>query len=158
MGEAMRIRIAGRDDLEGVADLLRECDLPTEGVEENLSKWYVIAEQKDELVGVCGIEVCGPYGLLRSLAVPRPWRGMSFGRALVDDRIAWARTEGIRALYLLTMNADRYFVRFGFRRISRDRVPAEIKSSPEFSSLCPETAIVMVKPLGDRGRTEFRET
>lgn len=157
MGEAINIRTAGSDDLERVTDLLRECNLPTEGVEENLGKGYGIAEHGVEFVGVCAIEVFNLYGLLRSLAVSRPWRGKSTGRALVDDRIAWARTEGIRALYLLTMDAGPYFERFGFKRIHRDRVPPEIRGSLEFGSLCPKNAVVMFKSLDDHGRLESQE-
>ena len=147
MSEAIDIRTAGGGDLERVTDLLRECDLPVEDVGDILGKWYVIAEHGAELAGVCGIEVFDTCALLRSLAVSPSWRGRSAGRALVNDRIAWARTEDLRALYLLTINASRYFEQFGFGRIDRDGVPDEIKGSLEFSSLCLETAVVMVKDL-----------
>jgi amino-acid N-acetyltransferase len=149
LSEAIHIRTAGSDDLERVTDLLRECDLPVDDVEEILGKGYVIAEHGAELVGVCGIEVFNPYGLLRSLAVSTSWRGRSAGLMLVNDRIAWARTEGMRSLYLLTIDANRYFEQFGFGRIDRDGIPDEIKGSREFSALCPETAVVMVKSLND---------
>ncbi|UCF04120.1 MAG: GNAT family N-acetyltransferase [bacterium] len=158
MGEVISIRTAESGDLDRVTGLLCECNLPTEGVEENLGKGYVIAEHGVELVGVCGIEVLKPFGLLRSFAVSRSWRGMSAGRALMDDRIAWARDEGIKALYLLTMGTGHYFEQFGFKYIQRNRVPPEIKGSLEFSSLCPETAVVMVKSLGDLGREESQKS
>jgi len=157
LSEAIHIRTAGSDDLERVTDLLRECDLPVDDVEEILGKGYVIAEHGAELVGVCGIEVSDPYGLLRSLAVSPSWRGRSAGRMLVNDRIAWARIEDLRSLYLLTIDASRYFEQFGFGRTDRDSIPDEIKSSREFSSLCPETAVVMVMSLNDHGRLESRE-
>ena len=147
MSEAIHIRTAKSEDLKRVTDLLRECDLPVDDVGEILGKGYIIAEHGAELIGVCGIEVSDPYGLLRSLAVSPSWRGRSTGRALVNDRIAWAMTEGMRSLYLLTIDASRYFEQFGFGCIDRDGVPDEIKSSREFSSLCPETAVVMVKDL-----------
>jgi len=147
LSEAIDIRTAGGGDLERLTDLLRECGLPAGGVEENLGKWFVVAEHEREFVGVCGIEVSGVFGLLRSLAVSSSWRGRSIGQALVNERIAWAGNAGIRALYLLTIDADRYFEQFGFRRINRDVVPREIKNSLEFSSLCPETVVVMVRDL-----------
>ena len=147
MSEAIDIRTAESGDLERVTDLLGECGLPAGGVEENLGKWFVVAEHEGEFVGVCGIEVSGVFGLLRSLAVSPSWRGRSVGHALVNDRIARARTAGIRTLYLLTIDADRYFDQVGFRRINRDAVPREIKNSLEFSSLCPETAVAMVRDL-----------
>jgi amino-acid N-acetyltransferase len=155
MGEDFNIRPAIGEELEKVKGLLIECGLHTEGVEERLGDDYVVAESGEEIIGVCGIEVYKPYGLLRSLAVSRPWRGRSAGRALVDDRTAWAEAEGIRALYLLTIDAENYFERFGFKRVHRDEVPTEIKGSLEFSSLCPETAVVMVKSLGKGGGGEY---
>ncbi len=156
MEDAFKLRPAGSDDLEAVMDLLKDCGLHIEGVEEHIVGGYVVAEQEDEIIGVCGVETYGSCGLMRSLAVSPPWRGGSTGRRLVENRTAWARAEGIRALYLLTIDADGYFDRLGFRRIRRDDVPDEIRDSLEFSSLCPVTAVVMVKQLGDDGAGDRR--
>lgn len=145
MSEVFNIRPAGNEDLQNVLNLLLGCGLHGEGVTDYFKKGYVVAQHRAEIIGVCGIEVYGVYGLLRSLAVSPAWRGRSLGRALVENRVAWAKAEGLRALYLLTLDADRYFERNGFTRKRRDEVPDELKGSLEFSSLCPETAIVMVK-------------
>jgi amino-acid N-acetyltransferase len=147
MSEIFEIRPAVGEDLERVTDLLQECDLPTAGVEEHLEHGYVVAEDGTGVIGLGGIEEYGRDALLRSVAVSRPLQSRSLGRALVENRIAWARARGIRALYLLTTDADGYFERFGFSRIQREDVPPEIGSSLEFTSLCPETAVAMVKPL-----------
>ncbi len=151
MEGVFKLRCARSDDLETVTDLLKDCGLHIEGIEEHIAGGYVVAEHEEKIFGVCGIETYGTYGLMRSLAVSRPWRGRSAGRRLVEDRTAWARAEGIRALYLLTIDADGYFERFGFVRMRRDDVPNEIRGSLEFSSLCPVTAVVMAKSLGDDG-------
>ncbi len=164
MTETYRIRPAVPVDLRRIHSLLREGALPPEGVEERLREGYVVAvcgaeatgvggieDQGPEVVGVCGVEKHGPYGLLRSLAVSSPQRGTGIGRILVENRIKWAADEGLRALYLLTTDAEGYFERFGFVRIERAEAPAEIKASSEFSSLCPESAAVMVLPLSGRG-------
>lgn len=148
MEDAFKLRSARSDDLEAVMDLLKGCGLHIEGVEEHIGG-YIVAEQENEIIGVCGVETHGSCGLMRSLAVSRSWRGGSMGRRLVENRTAWARAEGIRTLYLLTIDADGYFDRFGFRRIRRDDVPDEIRGSLEFSTLCPVTAVIMVKPLRD---------
>jgi len=148
MSEVFEIRSAAGEDLEKVTDLIRTCGLPTGGVEEHLGHGYVVAEGAGEIIGTCGVEVYGQDGLLRSVAVCPSSRGRSVGRAMVSDRIAWARAQGVRALYLLTTDAGDYFERFGFSRIERDGVPAGVKTSLEFTSLCPETAVALVKPLG----------
>ena len=41
--------------------------------------------------------------------------------------------------------AERFFEYLGYRRIGREETPKAIRNSREFSSLCPSTAIVMVK-------------
>jgi amino-acid N-acetyltransferase len=151
MEEVFKLRPARSDDLKAVTSLLKDCGLHIEGVEEHIVGGYVVAEHEEGIIGVCGIETYGTFGLMRSLAVSRSWRCRSAGRRLVDDRTAWARAEGIRALYILTIDADGYFERFGFSRIRRGDVPNEIRGSLEFSSLCPVTAAVMVKSLGDDG-------
>lgn len=167
MANPYEIRPAVTGDLGRIHSLLREGALPVEGVEEHLRRGYVVAvrgaeatrmsgveKRGAEVVGVCGVEKHGPYGLLRSLAVSPSRRGTGLGRVLVEDRVRWAGGEGLRALYLLTTDADGYFERFGFVRVDRGETPPEIKASSEFSSLCPESAVVMVLPLSNHGEDE----
>lgn len=42
--------------------------------------------------------------------------------------------------------ADRFFAGLGFRRLPRELAPSEIKSTTQFSALCPATAVLMGKP------------
>ena len=61
--------------------------------------------------------------------------------------IAEAESRGIKALYLLTTTAERYFPSFGFVTPSRERVPDEVKQSVEFREACPASATVMALEL-----------
>jgi amino-acid N-acetyltransferase len=151
MIEPFKIEPAGPEDMPSVAALLCEGDLPVEGVEEQLGAGYVVAREDEGVVGVCGVERHGADGLLRSVAVLSSRRDRSLGRALVEDRISWARAEGLQRLYLLTTDAEGYFMRFGFSRIDREDTPANIRGSSEFSLLCPDSAVVMVLTLVDPG-------
>ena len=47
----------------------------------------------------------------------------------------------------LTIDAERFFQRHNFEIVERDAAPEEIRSSEEFSSLCPGTAYLMRKAL-----------
>ncbi len=149
MNQTFDVRPAKQADLREVKTVLSECDLPLDGLDHQLEKVYCVAEVKREIVGVGGVEVYGRYGLLRSIAVLPNWQRKSIGEALVKDRLAWAKAKGISDVFLLTTAASRFFERFGFHSIDREIVPSEIKKSSEFSSLCPETAIVMKKTLCD---------
>lgn len=145
------LRTARRDDLPAVEKLLTDAKLPLDGVEAALDS-FVVAEENDELVGVAGLEVCCENALLRSVAVTPDWRSRGLGRALVTRVIADAESRGINALYLLTTTAERYFPSFGFRQVSRESVPPDVRASAEFREACPASAVVMSRSLQAAGR------
>ncbi|HET7550660.1 MAG TPA: arsenic resistance N-acetyltransferase ArsN2 [Gemmatimonadaceae bacterium] len=139
-----RVRPAVPADLAAIERLLMASTLPLDGVREALGA-FVVAEYGDEIVGVAGLESCCNDALLRSVAVAPAWRSHGLGRALVTRVISDAEARGIRALYLLTNTAEHYFPSFGFRRVSRDEVPASVRETAEFSHACPASAAVMCR-------------
>jgi amino-acid N-acetyltransferase len=149
MKQTCKIRPAAIEDLGPVKGLLLECNLPVDGLGERFGEAYCVAEYDGRIVGIGGIEVYGVHGLLRSVAVSSAWQGRTLGEALVKDRLAWAESRGLARVFLLTTTAAHYFERFGFRPVDRDAVPSQIKKSSEFSSVCPESATVMVRSVSD---------
>lgn len=141
-GTSALIRGATMADLPAVERLLTENKLPLDGVREVLHS-FLVAESGGALVGVAGLEVCCEHALLRSVAVVPAWRSKGLGRELVTRIIADAESRGIKALYLLTTTAERYFPSFGFERITRDEVPADVQITDEFRGACPASATVM---------------
>jgi N-acetylglutamate synthase-like GNAT family acetyltransferase len=139
-----RLRAAAPTDLSAVEQLLVTSGLPLDGVSDALPT-FVVAESGDDLVGVAGLEVCCDNALLRSVAVRPEWRSHGVGRALVNRVIADAEARGIHALYLLTTSAERYFPSFGFRTISREEVPTDVRATAEFREACPASATVMCR-------------
>ena len=142
------LRPARAHDLAAVSRLLTDANLPLDGVAESLGD-FVVAESDGALVGVAGLERCGQYALLRSVAVRDAWRSRGVGRALVERVVADAGERGIPALYLLTTTAERYFPGFGFRTITRAEVPDGVRATAEFQSACPASATVMVRTLSE---------
>ena len=61
-----------------------------------------------------------------------------------------AAGRGVRALYLLTTTAEHFFPKLGFLRTERGSVPEEIAATHEFQTMCPDSAVVMVKRLTAR--------
>ena len=51
------------------------------------------------------------------------------------------------ARHLLTNTAAGYFPRLGFAPVARDEVPAEVRGSLQFASVCPSTAAVLALRL-----------
>jgi len=143
-GQGVCVRPAACGDLEAVRALLRAASLPDDGLEEQFPGGYAVAEgEGGALVGAAGVEVYAGDGLLRSVAVAAALRGTGLGKALAADRKDWARRERLRSLYLLTSTAADFFARLGFSRIARDDVPAPVRASREFVSVCPVSATVM---------------
>ena len=143
------VRRATSADAPAVEALLTASNLPLDGVREALG-CFVVAHDEGRLVGVAGIEECGVRGehaLLRSVAVDPAWRSRGLGRTLVSQAIALAESRGVKALYLLTTTADRYFPSFGFDTTSREAVPDDVRSTAEFQGACPASATVMVRRL-----------
>jgi amino-acid N-acetyltransferase len=137
------LRPAHRSDLDRVIQLLARASLPTDGLEEQFGQRYVVAESDGRIIGAEGIEVYGSYGLLRSAVVDPAWRGRGIGEALTQNRLAWARAQKLRGIYLLTTTAADFFPRFGFVTVEREAAPVEVQRSREFVSACPASAIAM---------------
>ena len=147
----MKIRRAKSSDLSAVESLLTASDLPTDGVRDNFSG-FVVADDNGAIAGAIGLEKYGSVALLRSAVVAPDHRGTGVGRKLVEQLLERAEEAGVDELYLLTTTAEKYFPRFGFTRTTRATVPEAVKASAEFRGACPDTAIVMTRPLGEKAR------
>jgi amino-acid N-acetyltransferase len=137
-----RFRPVEPSDRGAVESLLARERLPLEGVAEHFAT-FIVAEHGEEVVGAAGLEVYGPYGLVRSVVVAPEVKGQGIGRGLTHQLLAQARARGLEAVYLLTTTAPDFFARLGFERIPREAAPAPLWASAEFQGACPASAIVM---------------
>lgn len=144
------VRKATAADLPGASRLLEASGLPLDGVVEAFGH-FVVAEEGGRLVGVGGLEIHGPDGVLRSVAVEPALRGRGVGARLSERLIADARDAGLSRMYLLTTTAETYFPRHGFRPIPREEASPEVRGSVEFREACPQSAIAMVLDLEEAG-------
>ncbi|MDH3490965.1 MAG: arsenic resistance N-acetyltransferase ArsN2 [Gammaproteobacteria bacterium] len=142
---SFEIRPATVSDLPVAIELLRKAGLPTEDL--TTRQLALVAEGGAGMLAVIGMEEFGAIGLLRSLLVSPLARGEGVGRALVEALEVSAHARGIAELWLLTIDADPYFSNLGFSVRNRDVAPAAIRGSKEFSSLCPDNAVLMSKHL-----------
>jgi amino-acid N-acetyltransferase len=136
------------NDEQEIKDLLLQCQLPAEDIASLLADFFV-ARSGGKLVGVVGLEVCGEYGLLRSLAVAPEFRSKGVSRTLHTHILARAHQHKLKELYLLTNTAAGYAERFGFRIISREKAPPSIQTTGEFKTICPSTSTCMVLSLSN---------
>jgi amino-acid N-acetyltransferase len=134
------------EEKESVVNLLKEADLLTEDLPDGLRN-FLLAKQDGALVGVAGLELFGPVGLLRSVAVSQAHQGKGIAGQLVEQLLADADKQELQAVYLITTTADHYFNRYGFAVVNREQVPDAIQQTRQFSGLCPSSAVVMKRNL-----------
>ena len=141
------IRTANPGDFDGLTSLLRAAGLPVEDLSCERMDDFLVALSGHTIVGVVGLEAFSRVGLLRSLVVDRASRTAGVGRSLVAALEAHARLRGVEDVWLLTIDADRYFRALGYVTSRRRYAPRAIRETAEFSKLCPGSATLMHKRI-----------
>lgn len=143
------IERAAAQDLPAVLALLGAVNLPTEGVAENFSQFF-IARAHDSLIGCVGQERYDDVALLRSLAVDPQQQGGGWGRALTERLLTEARAAGIKEVVLLTTTARDFFARhFDFTETERRQFDEVFAGSPEWHLPRCSSAVCMRRRLGE---------
>jgi len=148
----MNLRAAQFRDLAEIRRLLAEAKLPTSGVADNLETFVVVENGTDEvaaidgsLTGVGGLEIHGRFALLRSIAVAAEHRRKGIASMICARMEEEAGGRGIDRIYLLTETAESFFAGRGYSAIARADAPVEIAATEEFTTLCPDSAVLMVR-------------
>ena len=110
----------------------------------------LVAREGGHVVGSAALEMYADGALLRSVVVAPGRQRQGLGRQLTGAAIRLAIEREAPAIYLLTTTAAGYFPKFGFERITRADVPAGVRTSVEFTSACPSSALVLKKRLSPR--------
>ena len=138
----MTYQFAKEEDLIGISVLLKTCELPDNDLEAHE---FIIAKNDGRIVGCIGLELQGP--LLRSMAVDPAFRNLGIAGELYSRLIQFAKEKHLPEMYLLTDSAEKFFVKKGFKKVSRSDAPERIRTHKQFTTLCPDSAIVMHKTL-----------
>lgn len=139
------IKRARSHDYLSICSLLDENNLPHEDIRMEYLNNYFITRKGDKVIGVIGLEIFDQIALLRSLVVKKEFRGLDLGIKLVSKAEQYAFRKNVKEIYLLTTTADRFFYKFGYSTIDREKVPDAIRATMEFQRLCPSSALIMVK-------------
>ncbi len=148
MNTLFQIEIIKADDKlrQSIVSLLQAEKLTVEDLPSLLDNFFVAIED-NKVIGVIGLEQYDNCGLLRSMVVNNCYRNKNIASRLVNKLEEKAGSLGIESIYLLTETATAYFEKKGYEKISRTEVPKSIQASTEFSSVCPDSAIVMRKSI-----------
>jgi amino-acid N-acetyltransferase len=120
--------------------------LPTDDLCCAANRLYAF-EEAGEVLGYGGLERHGSAVLLRSVVVRPERRRGGVGRRLVRAMLTQAAALGHAEIHLLTMSAADFFTRLGFERIERGAVPAALAATAQFTTLCPGSAVAMLRRL-----------
>jgi arsenate reductase len=143
----MQVGRATEADGGALRALLSDAGLPIDDLGDDSWQSFLIARAAGAIAGVGAVERRDQDGLLRSLVVTPNFRAQGVGRRIVDALEADARTQGLRALYLLTESAQGFFAGLGYRELDRKDAPSSIRTTTQFSAACPSTATLMAKTL-----------
>ena len=133
-------KLADEENIEAILSLLKTNNLPVSDLGSG-KRIFLVALSEGKTIGCVAMEVYGTVGLLRSLA------GKGIGQKLVAEAENWSCNYGLKTLYLLTTTAVGFFPKIGWRITERALVPESISTSSEFTSVCPSTAICLIKEL-----------
>jgi amino-acid N-acetyltransferase len=125
--------------------LLQESNLPVSDLDDQKELYGLVHDT--EIAGTGGLELFDNCALLRSVSVKKDLQGNGLGKFITRELEKISKQRGIDCIYLLTTTAKDFFSKEGYGIISREEVPDSIKSTSEFSSVCPSSAIVMRKEL-----------
>ncbi len=136
-------------DVSEVEVLLANFSLPVSDLRNNDRVQLFGIYQNDNLIACIGTEISEETALLRSLAVDSQYKGQGIGKRLVEFVEDFCRQNSVREIYLLTESAERYFTRLGYIVSDRENAPESIRTTTQFSSLCPASSAFMHKILAD---------
>ncbi|HEY6123930.1 MAG TPA: arsenic resistance N-acetyltransferase ArsN2 [Steroidobacteraceae bacterium] len=139
--------ISARPSLAAVQSLLESAQLPTADLTADHCEHFFYLGSPATPAGLVGLELFGDVALLRSLAVTPADRASGNGSALLEHAETYARSAGVKFLYLLTTTAEDFFARRGYTRTARDAAPPAISTTREFAGICPASSAFMSKPL-----------
>ncbi|MGE5405673.1 MAG: GNAT family N-acetyltransferase [Candidatus Saccharibacteria bacterium] len=131
-------------ELEQVMSLLSICSLTAVGMDMHFETYWVVRD-KGRIIGSVGLEVYENSGMLRSFAVHPEYRNHGIGRALAQALLEYAKSIGLKKVFLLTKTAPLYFARLGFEAIDESQVEPAVSDSLLFKEVCCEHEVIMVR-------------
>ena len=141
------MHFSSNPSMSQVARVLAQCGLPSDDILPEHLPNFVLARDGESEVGVAGLQLLGSSGLVRSVGVLPGHRSRGLGTRLlaaVEDR---ARSEGLKQLFLLTNDAQSFFLAHGYTESSRCAAPPEVQGCSQFGSSCCEAATLMSKRI-----------
>jgi len=132
---------ANQTDIPEIRNLLIKNDLPVADLTNEID--FYIEKENNQIIAVGGLELVGHNVIMRSIAVSENYKGKGLGTKITQHLLDTAKKHNLGSVFILTLTAEKYFPKFGFIRIERESAPEAIKRSSEFTTVCPDSAVLM---------------
>ena len=150
-GRSLALEVGGEHDRNAINRLLHRAELPP--VESNEKVELCVLKDGDAIVACIGWERHGDAALIRSLAVEAKDRRRGAGNLLVEAALFELRAQGVREVYLQTLDAQPFFTRHGFAVVTRDTLVAAIAGSRQLEHGHCQNATAMILVIEGSGST-----
>lgn len=146
------IRRANQQDLEGIKQLLMDSGLYHQDLVEHLQHFLVIesSDEERQILGVAGMEVYPPYGLLRSFVLKQGSWSPQMGLQLLQMLLVHAEMMKCDSVFLITSAMTPLFKMLGFALIEEKDLPEPIKKSAHFKSSMKQGVLMVYHSLHRR--------
>lgn len=104
-------------DIPEIAGILQQADLLPYDLLSPQSRYWVIRDDRQQIVATAGLEFGSKAALLRSVAVLPEARSQGLARALADYAFQEAASNGYHDVYLFSVHAGGYWQRLGFEEV-----------------------------------------
>jgi amino-acid N-acetyltransferase len=113
---------------------------------ENIRDFWVYQQGK-KVVGACALHIIGWHNLaeIKSLVLDKNYQRKGIGSELVSACIDEAKSLGVKYIFVLTF-IGKFFKKFGFKKISKDKLPHKIWSECihcVYFPKCKEEALIL---------------
>ncbi len=125
-------------------ELLKENRLPVDDwLDKSVHKYGLF--HHNALIATGSLQYLDRDVMLRSLAVAQGKREQGIGRHMCSFLETVVRQKSKKPIWLLTATAVDFFKKQGYRIVPRETATEGIRRSLEYTTLCPQTAALMLK-------------
>lgn len=128
--------ISKERDVEQVQQFTNKAGLEAEAADIQAGKFVLLKDEKGDLLGLIGLEMCGEYGLLRSFAfLPESQAQVP---ALFETILAIAKESGAKQVFLASnkFQAVSFFEALQFEKWGIKQLPDRLLKSPLVEKVC----------------------
>ena len=129
------LRKAQIKDISAIEKLLSKEKLPSVGAIEEIIDSFWVLDERGNIIGSVCLEIFNDLSLIRSVVVAQEKRNCGLGDRLMQVALGEALDHGIRRVYLFTINAESFFISFGFRKCTLEEFELAIQDCSQYKAM-----------------------